>query len=1034
MALLGMVVLLAYPNVILRGESLVATANYSPIDDGLAQLRPGTVRGPAFLNWHDQGGVWWQWEPAAQFFGAAFRRGDVPLWDPLVAGGVDTHVNVTQAQYFPPHVLLLLAGNSPLARDIYYLLLLLTSGSACFVLLRRNGFHRASAAFMGAAWILGGTMTQNVNALLGQTFATLPWMVLSVDWLLDRMTWRAAAVAAMVVGLSTYSSFLPIVISGYVLIGIQVVVYTLSGSPADGGGWRPAAARLGAFAGVVLWALGIAAFLLVPLAVARQGNEFFESWYAGIGRIHYGLTQYPTLLSPRLFHDVNQTHPPQLALLPKRSVFESHFFHVGFVVTLLACLARRDDRPRVRRLTLFFAVSAAFLLAKLVGLPPVQWIAELPVFRLLHFVPYFSGAMALALTGLAACGLEALVRDRISGRRTAIVIGASVALLAAIPAFALLEGVNAHAARAAVTRYALEAARITVVVVLLGWVVVRRWRGRGTGTQAAAAAVALLLVELVPLAFHRRYRRADVWRHPPPYVRIVQSDPGLFRIHSVHDPALPPNTFQGVGLAGIGSLGVFNQPRYGRLIEAYFETERNSSFILPRTLVPEKPVLLDMLNVKYVLTYRPNEQAQARLAAAGFTAAAVDGNFAVYRNPRVWPRAFVAHDYRVVGAEGDAIAAVGDLDSPNVVVVERAPGFARVPRAASDCTIELYAPNHVAVTGETQLPGMLVLLDAFGPGWSASVNGGPTAIVPVNGAFRGLPVPAGRWRVAMTYRPPFLRAGLIASFAALGAALLMALAPWRRRDPEAASGETEAALPAAPDAPRRPADHGEVLQLIYREMYSEADHEEMRQVWGVLVRDFFQRRIREDATVVDVGAGACWFINAVRAARRIAIDANPDTVRRAGPGVEVMSGPQASLANLPDASVDHIFMSNFLEHLPSYREVIDVLALAYVKLRPGGSVLILQPNYRLEPVRYFDPIDHTVVLTDRNLSLVLRALSFRIEELRVRFLPFTGKSRLPKASWLVALYLRVRPVQWLLGGQTFIHARRPAGGEADGAP
>jgi len=226
--------------------------------------------------------------------------------------------------------------------------------------------------------------------------------------------------------------------------------------------------------------------------------------------------------------------------------------------------------------------------------------------------------------------------------------------------------------------------------------------------------------------------------------------------------------------------------------------------------------------------------------------------------------------------------------------------------------------------------------------------------------------------------------------------------------------------------PSRPKDFGEVLQLIYRQLYSEEELEELRRVWVVLVRDFFQKRIKNPGTVVDVGAGPCHFINEVRATRRIAIDANPDTLRRAAPGVEVMCAMGSSLADLPDESVDHIFMSNFLEHLPSYKEVLEILATAYMKLRPGGSLLILQPNYRLEPVRYFDPIDHTVVLTDRNLVLALKALSFRIDELRVRFLPFTTKSRLPQSPLLVAIYLRLRPVQWLMGGQTFINARRPS--------
>ena len=45
-------------------------------------------------------------------------------------------------------------------------------------------------------------------------------------------------------------------------------------------------------------------------------------------------------------------------------------------------------------------------------------------------------------------------------------------------------------------------------------------------------------------------------------------------------------------------------------------------------------------------------------------------------------------------------------------------------------------------------------------------------------------------------------------------------------------------------------------------------------------------------------------------------------------------------------------------------------------------------------------------------------------EERVRFLPFTSKSALPKWPWLVQLYLRLRPAQWLFGKQTFVVARK----------
>lgn len=218
-----------------------------------------------------------------------------------------------------------------------------------------------------------------------------------------------------------------------------------------------------------------------------------------------------------------------------------------------------------------------------------------------------------------------------------------------------------------------------------------------------------------------------------------------------------------------------------------------------------------------------------------------------------------------------------------------------------------------------------------------------------------------------------------------------------------------------------------ILERLYARRFSEGDLEEMRGVWRALVHGFFQRRIRPEATVVDVGAGACLFINEVRAARRMALDANPDVVKRAGPGVEAVVTTDLSLRELEDASVGHVFLSNFLEHLPDHRAVLALLATVRRKLEPGGTLLILQPNFRLEPRRYFDFVDHQVILTDVSLIEALEVVGYEIREVRARFLPFTSKSLLPRWPWLVSLYLRLPPAQWLLGKQSFLVAARPRG-------
>ena len=216
------------------------------------------------------------------------------------------------------------------------------------------------------------------------------------------------------------------------------------------------------------------------------------------------------------------------------------------------------------------------------------------------------------------------------------------------------------------------------------------------------------------------------------------------------------------------------------------------------------------------------------------------------------------------------------------------------------------------------------------------------------------------------------------------------------------------------------------LDAIYGRRWTARDDLALGRVWAVLVRDFFQQFISEGDTVLDLGAGRCHFINNVAARRRIAFDGNPDVRRLAAPGVEVIVSTDLSLPGLADAELDCVFVSNFLEHLPSGAEALRVLRAVYARLKPDGRVIVLQPNFRYAGAAYFDFIDHQLVLTDRSLAEALEVTGFHIEKLVRRFLPYTSKSSLPKHPALVALYLRL-PLLWrIFGQQTLAVARKPA--------
>ncbi|MEY4580171.1 MAG: hypothetical protein RL701_4874, partial [Pseudomonadota bacterium] len=185
--------------------------------------------------------------------------------------------------------------------------------------------------------------------------------------------------------------------------------------------------------------------------------------------------------------------------------------------------------------------------------------------------------------------------------------------------------------------------------------------------------------------------------------------------------------------------------------------------------------------------------------------------------------------------------------------------------------------------------------------------------------------------------------------------------------------------------------HAGSFTQLYRQRFLTKDREAKELVWQVLCSKFFSQYIQPTDSVVDIGAGYCEFSNNIRAARRIAVDANPELVDCAAPGVETHCGRAEDLSFLADGSIDVAFSSNFFEHLPDKPALNAVVSEIYRVLKPGGKVLVMGPNVKYIPGAYWDYYDHHIPLTELSIAELLQVHNFRIEESIPRFLPYTVK-------------------------------------------
>src|SRR3989344_29176 len=181
---------------------------------------------------------------------------------------------------------------------------------------------------------------------------------------------------------------------------------------------------------------------------------------------------------------------------------------------------------------------------------------------------------------------------------------------------------------------------------------------------------------------------------------------------------------------------------------------------------------LSAANVQYILTKNTTEiTARSYLAAdlvkEGYLPVFTDKSVTVYADPIVKSRAYFVNKLRFAKDKAQMGRVLDDPQfDPTTEAVIMGEPFE--PNFGQNEVLAInHRDNEVEITIRSQDGGFLILSDAYDPGWRVYVDGTRTALYQVNGAQRGVVIPATTGRVTFRYEPASFKLGLVIALASL---------------------------------------------------------------------------------------------------------------------------------------------------------------------------------------------------------------------------------------------------------------------------
>ncbi len=710
--------------------------------------------------------------------------GHVPLWNPMIYGGLPYVATLGHGDVFYPASFLRLIMSADLALGIWFVMHMILAGLFTYLFLRRLGISWLGAVVGGLAYQLSGIIVSLAGPGHDGKLAVstlLPLAFLAVYASVKQRQWWGYGLLAVSVGLALLSPHVQM--TYYLLLSSGLfALYCAFGE----GGEEKAGPRIGRLAialGAVAVGFGVAAPQLLPFIEYIPHSPRAESFRDFAGSASYGI---PWAHVPEFFLAGFTGHGDSYW---STNGLKLHSEYLGLPVIALAVLGFRD---RQRRLIWWLGgIGVLFLLISLSSSTPFYrlWWSVMPYVKKTRAPGMAFFVVALVVSTFAALGAGRLEQGAGAKHAKAWLIAAgAVGLLALAGVFGrLAESLARDQQTLAATALAgtIRTGALLGAVALAAVAVMVILRQKGT---LPAAAFAILLPLVVG---------ADLWRdgrhfwtfQPPPrqglyrddaLVTRVRQEPLPFRVLDLTANAYPINVLQGHDIPQVLGYFGFEIRYYDELLGGQHEW----SNLLGSTR------LWDLLSVRFVIApdtmHLPgfHRELGPVVTAAGRQAY-------LYRADSTPPYA------RVV----PAALKLDDARTPATLADPRLPGFDRVVFVPADAPVttppisELPPPSAARARVTAWQPGAmtvelepapaaasyLLVSENWYVDWRATVDGARAPVLRGDHSLITVPVPAGARRVELAFRSSWYDRGKLVSVASLALILGSFGAPLVRR-------------------------------------------------------------------------------------------------------------------------------------------------------------------------------------------------------------------------------------------------------------